>query len=100
MSLFSLQEKIEESGQGSLPKLRKLRNETRNDQRRRRYGDSAQGGWRLRVVLRGHVEGSQASRPGCLEEDSGQAGIERFNQARTKCSGAQLVAVAMTRLWG
>lgn len=52
------------------------------------------------MVLRGHVEGSQASRPGCLEEDSGQAGIERFNQARTKCSGAQLVAVAMTRLWG
>jgi hypothetical protein len=52
------------------------------------------------VVLRGHVERCQASRPGCLEEDSGQAGIERFNQARTRCSAAQLVAVAMTRSYG
>jgi hypothetical protein len=26
-----------------------------------------------------------------------QAGIERFSQARAKCSGAQLVAVAMAR---
>ena len=59
-----------------------LQRETPNDQRSRLYGDTAQSHGRLRVVLRRQVEGSQASWPQRVEEDSGQAGIERFNQAR------------------
>ena len=44
------------------------------------------------MVVRRQVEEGEASWPQHVEEDSEQAGIESFNQAGPRCSGAQLAA--------